>query len=189
METARRLVIFPVDQFYAVVGNITLPIDPYGISLTDILNDRSGLTHRPGDHEHRPGKVFLTGTEFYALNDPARPICTAMTEVFIPAQQIRAVADLHPERYQGSADKRRESQERVWNRREVLFALHGHAVRGEADALEVYRKSEQFVGLTSIAVDEEPASPAVISLPAFLHRLGCPSPDYMAVNLKRVIHS
>ncbi|HYS43095.1 MAG TPA: hypothetical protein VEM32_03850, partial [Geobacteraceae bacterium] len=63
MDTARKLVIFPVDQFYALVGNVTLPKDPYGITLTDILNDRSALTHRQGDHEHRPGRIFLTDAE------------------------------------------------------------------------------------------------------------------------------
>jgi hypothetical protein len=189
MDTARKLVIFPVDQFYAVVGNITLPKDPYGISLTDILNDRSALTHRQGDHEHRPGRIFLTGAECYALHDNTRRICTVMTEVFIPVQQVRAVVDFHPERYKGSADKRRESQERVRRSRELLFALNGHAVRGVAEALEVYRKSDQFVGLTGVAIDEEPATAPGLSLPEFLHHLGCPPPDFMAVNLRCVIHS
>ena len=189
MDATRKLVIFPVDQFYAVVGNVTLPGNPYGISLTDILNDRSALTHRQGDHEHRPGRIFLTDAEFYDLGDNTRRICTAMTEVFIPVQQIRAVVDVHPERYQGSADKRRESQERVRRSRELLFALHGHAVRGVAEALEVYRKSDQFIGLTGVAIDEEPAATAGLSLPKFLLHLGCPPPDFMAVNLRCVIHS
>jgi len=189
MDAARRLVIFPVDQFYAVVGNITLPKGSYGISLTDILNDRSSLTHRQGDHEHRPGRIFLTDAEFYALHDSTRRICKVMTEVFIPVQQVRAVIDVHPERYQGSADKRREAQERLRRSRELLFALHGHAVRGVAEALEVYRKSEQFVGLTGVAIDEEPATTACPSVLEFLRHLGCPPPDFMAVNLKCVIHS
>ena len=189
MDAARKIVIFPVDQFYALVGNVTLPKDPYGVSLTDILNDRSALTHRPGDHEHRPGRIFLTGTEFYDLRDNTRRICTVMTEVFIPVQQVRAVVDFHPERYKGSADKRRESQERVRRSRELFFALNGHAVRGVAEALEVYRKSDQFVGLTGIAIAEEPATAAGRSLPEFLRHIGCPPPDFMAVNLRCVIHS
>jgi hypothetical protein len=189
MDAGRKLVIFPVDQFYAVVGNVTLPKDPYGISLIDVLNERSALTHRQGDHEHRPGRIFLTDAEFYTLHDNTRRICTVMTEIFIPVQQVRAVVDVHPERYQGSADKRRESQERVRRSRELLFALHGHAVRGVAEALEIYRKSDQFVGLTRVAIDEEPATTNGLSLTAFLHHLGCPPPDFMAVNLRRVIHS
>ena len=189
MDTARKLVIFPVDQFYALVGNVTLPKDPYGITLTDILNDRSALTHRQGDHEHRPGRIFLTDAEFYALHDNTRRICTVMTEVFIPVQQVRAVVDVHPELYQGSADKRRESQERVRRSRDLTFALHGHAVRGVAEALEVYRKSDQFVGLTGVAIDKEPASAAGLSLAEFLHHIGCPPPDFMAVNLRCIIHS
>ncbi len=186
---ARKLVIFPVDQFYAVVGNVTLSQDPYGISLTDILNERSGMTHRKGNHEHRPGRIFLSAAEFYALDDNSRRICTAMTEVYIPVRQIRAAADVHPERYQGNPDKRRESEDRVRRHRELHFALHGHAMSGMADALEVYRKSEHFVGLTAISIDEETPPLAGVSLPEFLRRLGCPPPDFMAVNLRCVIHS
>jgi hypothetical protein len=189
MDVTRKLVIFPVDQFYVVVGNVTLPKDPYGISLTDILNDRSALTHRQGDHEHRPGRIFLTDAECYALHDNTRRICTAMIEVFVPVRQIRAVIDVHPERYQGNADKRRESQERVRRNRELLFALHGHTLHGAAETLEVYRKSDQFVSLTGVTINEEPAGAAGLSLPGFLHQIGCPPPDFMAVNLGCVIHS
>lgn len=188
MDAARKLVIFPVDQFYAVVGNITLPQDPHGVSLIDILNDRSAMTHRKGNHEHRPGRIFLTDAECYALHDNTRRICTLMTEAYIPVQQVRAAIDVHPERYKGCADKRHEAKERVRHHRQMLFALHGHPVCGVADAFEVYRKSDQFVGLTSVAIDEEPAA-AGLSLPKFLHHLGCPLPDFMAVNLRCVIHS
>jgi hypothetical protein len=189
MDAARKIVIFPLDQFYAVVGNIALPEDPYCVSLTDILDERSAMTHRKGDHEHRPGRIFLTDAEFYSLHDNTRRICTVMTEVYIPVQQIRAVADVHPERYQGNVAKRRESEERVRQHRQLHFALHEHAVRGVADAREVYRKSEQFIGLTAVAIDEEPAAPARLSLPEFLRHLGCPSPQFMAVNLRCLIHS
>ncbi|HEX8961251.1 MAG TPA: hypothetical protein VF775_06735 [Geobacteraceae bacterium] len=187
MDT-RRLVIFPVDQFYAIVGNITLPQDPYGISLTDILNERSAMTHRKGNHEHRPGRLFLSDAEFYAMDDNTRRICASMTETYVPVRLIRAAADVHPERYQGNAAKRQESADRVRRHRELHFALRAHAVAGMADALEVYRKSEHFVGLTSVTIGEE-QSAAGHSLPEFLRRIGCPPPDFMAVNLRDVIHS
>lgn len=189
MDAARKIVIFPVDQFYAMVGNVTLRKDPYGMTLPDILNDRSAMTHRQGDHEHRSGRIFLTDAEIYALHDNTRRICTALNELFIPVHQIRAVVDVNPERYRGNADKRREAQERVRHSRDLLFALHGHAVRGVAEALEVYRKSDQFVGLTGVTIDEEPAAAAVLPLPEFLRHIGCPPPDFMAVNMWCVIHS
>jgi hypothetical protein len=189
MAESRKLVIFPVDQFYAVVGNLSLPEDPYGVTLPDILNDRSAQTHRPSDHDHRPGRIFLAEAEFYDLHDNTRRVCAGLTEVYIPVKEIRAALDVHPERYQGSAAKRQEAQERVLRRRRpLLFALHGHLVRGVADGLEVYRKSEQFVGLTEVAIEEPPPS-AGLSLHGFLQLVGCPPPAFVAVNLGCVIHT
>jgi hypothetical protein len=189
MEISRKLVIFPIDQFYAIVGNLTLPEDPYAVSLTDILNDRSAMTHRQGNHEHRSGRIFLDDAECFDLHDNTRRICAKMTEVYIPVHQIRAAIDVHPEHYRGNADKRRESEERRRRHRDLLFPLHGHTVRGVADVLEVYRKSDHFVGLTEVAIDDEPVTSAGVSLSKFLHHLSCPPPDFIAVNLKCVIHS
>ena len=188
MNASRKLVIFPVDLFYAIVGNVTMPQDPHGLSLTDILDDRSAMTHPKENHEHRPGRIFLTGAELYAPDDNTRRLCTAMTAIYIPVHLIRAAVDVHPEHYQGNPSKRLESRARVRRPRQLHFALHGHTVSGEADALEVYRKSEQFVGITAITIDEE-QSAAGLSLPEFLRRIGCPPPDFMAVNLRYVIHS
>ncbi|HEY6838985.1 MAG TPA: hypothetical protein VI389_09600, partial [Geobacteraceae bacterium] len=78
MDAARKLVIFPTDQFYAVIGNITLPVNPYSMSLTDILTDQSAMTHRKGDHEHRPGKIFLSEAECYGLFDNTQRVCSIM---------------------------------------------------------------------------------------------------------------
>ncbi len=189
MDKTRKLVIFPVDQFYALTGNVTLDRDPYSITLTDILNDRSAMTHRQGDHEHRPGRIFLTDVEFYPLHDNTRRVCTAITKAFIPLHQIRAAVDVHPEHYQGNSEKRREAKERVRRNRELLFALHGHTVRGVAEELEVYRKRDQFVGLTGVEIGEDPATAAGLSLPEFLRHIACPPPGFMAVNLWCVIHS
>ena len=189
MDKARKLVIFPVDQLYALVGNVTLDRDPYGITLTDIFNERSALTHRQGDHEHHPGRIFLTDAELYSLHDNTRRVCTAMTEIFIPLHQIRAVVDIHPERYQGNPEKRREAQVREHRSRELLFVLHGHSVRGVADELEVYRKRDHFIGLTGVGIVEKPVTAAGLSLPEFLRHIACPPPDFMVVNLRSVIHS
>ncbi|HEY6839086.1 MAG TPA: hypothetical protein VI389_10110, partial [Geobacteraceae bacterium] len=90
---------------------------------------------------------------------------------------------------QGNASKRQESQPRVRHHRDLLFPLHGQAVCGVADALDIYRKSEQFIGLNSITIHEEPATAAGLSLPEFLRHVDCPPPSFMAVNLKCVIHS
>lgn len=188
MEKSRKIVLFPVGQFYAVVGTITMAADPYSLTITDICNDMSSATHGARNHLHRPGKIYLTAAEFYALNDNTRKVCQAMSSVHLALKDIRAAIDFFPERHKGNQFKRREYGERRVVKGPFRFALHAHVISGVADQQEVYRRSEQFLGLTEVAVEELP-EPEGLSLPGFLEMICCPLPDYMAVNLANVFHS
>jgi len=188
MELARRLVVFPIDQFYAVVGTVVMATDPYRLTITDICNERSSATHGAREHLHRPGKIYLTDVELYSLQDNTQKVCGSLGAVHLSLKDIRAIIDYHPERYQGNAFKRQEYEERRVVEGAVRFVLHEHVVSGVADQKEIYRRSEEFIGLTRVAIEDIPEASG-LSLPGFLELVGCRQPDYMAVNLANVYHS
>lgn len=188
MEFSRRLVLFPSDQFYAVVGDVRLQEDPYQVSIPDIFNEKSRMTHWARDHEHRSGKLFLSNTAFYDLADNRRRVCPTMTTAHLPLASLRAVADYHPENYIGSEAKRLEFEERISTPSQMRFTLNRHTLEGTVCDLEVYRRSEQFVGVSRLRVMDHPTGPH-LSLPAFFEEIGCPQPEYMAVHLGNVFHS
>jgi len=188
MEFARRLVVFPTDQFYAVVGTAVMETDPYRLTIPDICNERSSATHGAREHLHRPGKIYLRDADFYLLEDNTQKVCCGMESVHLPLKGIRAILDFHPERYQGNASKRQEYEERRVVEGALHFVLHAHVVSGVADQKEIYRRSEEFIGLTRIEIRDLPETSG-LSLPGFLELIGCSQPDYMAVNLANVFHS
>jgi hypothetical protein len=188
MENSRKLVLFPIDQFYAVVGTISMAEDPYSLTITDICADKSSGTHGARDHLHRPGRIYLSGTEFYALKDNRQRVCRSLDTVHLATKNIRAAIDFYPDRYKGNPFKRREFEERSMVEGSLRFALHAHVLSGVADERDIYRRSEQFIGLSRLRVEEEPATDR-LSLPGFLESIGCRQPEYMAVTLARVIHS
>jgi len=188
MDFARRLVVFPTDQFYAVVGTVVMETDPYLLTITDICNERSSATHGAREHLHRPGKIYLTEAEFYSIEDNTQKVCTSMPSVHLAQKDIRAIIDYYPERYRGNPFKRQEYEERRVVEGGLKFLLHAHVVGGVADQQEIYRRSEQFIGLTRVAIEELPETDG-LSLPGFLELIGCGRPDFMAVNLANVLHS
>jgi hypothetical protein len=188
MENSRKLVLFPVDQFYAVVGTISMAEDPYSLTITDIFNDKSSATHGARDHLHRPGRIYLSNAEFYALKDNRRKVCCNLDTVHLAMKDVRAVIDFFPDRFKGNPLKRKEYEERKVVAGSVRFSLHAHVLSGVADERDIYRQSEQFIGLTRLRVEEVPVTDR-LSLPGFLELIGCQQPDYMAVNLARVFHS
>ena len=191
MENGRKLVIFPGDQFYAIVGTIRMPDvegGPYGMTLADLCNDKSGATHGAREHLHRPGRIYLTDAEFYALRDNTQKVCATLNAVHLALKDIRGIIDYHPGRFEGNARKRREQQERTLKMGSLRFLLHDHVLSGEAEEADIYRLSEKFLGLSRLQVEEFPEM-ANLSLPGFLEMVGCRQPDYMAVNLARVYHS
>lgn len=191
MESERKLVIFPVDQFFAVVGTITMPEiggGPYSLTLADICNDKSSATHASREHLHRPGRIYLSQVECYSLNDNTRKVCSSMSTVHLGLKDIRGVIDYHPEKFKGNPAKRQEQQERMLKMGSVKFHLHEHVLSGVAEELDIYRLSEKFIGLSSLKVEELPETED-LSLPSFLGRIGCGQPNYMAVNLANVFHS
>lgn len=188
MENSRKLVLFPVDQFYAVVGTVTMAEDPYSLSIPDIFNDRSHATHGAREHLHRPGRIYLTGAEFYALHDNTQRVCSRLGSVHLRLNDVRAAIDFFPERYRGNEVKRQEHGERKLLEGSLSFALHGHVLSGVADERDIYRRSEEFIGLSRVRVEEVPETES-LSLPGFLELIGCRQPDYMAVNLANVFHS
>ncbi len=188
MENRRKLVLFPADQFYAVVGTITMTEDPYGMSLSDIFNDKSHGTHGAREHLHRPGRLYLSAVEFYALNDNAQRVCSRLDCVHLRLGDIRAVIDFFPDRYRGNELKRQEYGERKVLEGSLSFTLHGHVLSGATDERDIYRRSEEFIGLTRLRVEEMPDTEG-LSLLGFLELIGCPPPGYMAVNLGNVFHS
>lgn len=188
MEFSRRLVFFPTDQFYAVVGDVRLREDPYQLSIPDIFNEKSRMTHWARNHEHRSGKLFLSNTVFYDLTDNRRRVCPGMTTTHLPLASLRAVADYHPGHYVGSEAKRLEFEERISTPALLRFTLHGHTLEGTVCDLEVYRRSEQFVGVSRLRVVDDEADSA-LSLPAFFDHIDCPRPEYLAVHLGNIFHS
>lgn len=194
MECARKIVLFPVDQFYAVVGTVTMTIDPYRLTLTDICNDMTSATHRARDHHHRSGTLYLTEVEFYSLRDNSRRVSRALDIVHLAVKNIRGIIDFYPERFEGNPLKRHEHQERNPEEGSVRFPLHEHVLSGVAGELDIYRLSDiyrfsdKFLGLSRLRVEETPETEN-LSLPGFLDHIGCRQPDYMAVNLANVFHS
>lgn len=190
MESSRKLVFFPIDQFYAIVGTITMDIDggPYSTTLADICNEKSSATHAAREHLHRHGKIYLTETEIYSLRDNTQLVCSAMKTVHLALKDVRAVFDYHPERFQGNPLKRLEYKERKLREGSVRFSLHDHVLCGVADESDIYRYSEQFLGLSQVRIEEVPEM-MNLSLPGFLEMIGCPPPDYLAVHLGNVFHS
>lgn len=194
METTRKVVLFPADQFYAVVGTITMAVDPYRLTLTDICNDMTSATHGARDHHHRSGTIFLSSVEFYALNDNTQKVCRTLESVHLAVKTIRGIVDFYPERFEGNPVKRQEHIERNLAVGSIRFPLHNHVLHGVANELDIYRLSDiyrftdKFIGLSNLRIDEVPAMNN-LSLPGFLERIGCRHPDYMAVNLANVFHS
>jgi hypothetical protein len=194
MDKSRKVVLFPVDQFYAIVGTFTMPVDPYRLTLTDICNDMTSATHGARDHLHRPGTVFLTSVEFYSLRDNTQKVCQTLDIIHMAVKNIRGIVDFHPELFEGNPIKRQEYVERKPQPGSVSFPLHDHVLHGVADEYEIYRLSDiyrftdKFIGLSGLRIEETPATEDR-SLPDFLARIGCRHPDYMAVNLANVFHS
>lgn len=194
MEYARKIVLFPVDQFYAVVGTVTMTMDPYRVTLTDICNDMTSATHRARDHHHRSGTLYLSAVEFYSLRNNALKVCGSMQAIHLAVKNIRGIIDFYPERFEGNPVKRQEHLDRKMEEGSVCFPLHEHVFCGVAAELDIYRLSDiyrfsdKFIGLSRLSVEEVP-EPANLSLPAFLTSIGCRQPDYMAVNLANVFHS
>lgn len=188
MENGRKLVFFPVDQFYAIVGRISMAEDPFSLTIADICNDKSSATHGARDHLHRPGRVYLSAAEFYSLRDNGQKVCNTLNVVHLALKDIRAVIDFNPERFKGNQFKRQEHEERKLVVGSLQFSLHEHVLCGVADELDIYRRSEQFLGLSRLRIEEVPGM-GNLSLPGFLEKIGCPLPDYMAVNLAKVFHS
>ena len=194
MEKTRKVVLFPVDQFYAVVGTFTMPVDPYRLTLTDICNDMTSATHGARDHLHRPGTIYLSSVEFYSLHDNTQKVCQALDVIHLAVKNIRGIIDFHPELFEGNPIKRQEHMERQPQPGSVRFPLHDHVLHGVADEYEIYRLSDiyrftdKFIGLSSLQIEEAPVADH-LSLTGFLTRIGCRHPDYMAVNLANVFHS
>lgn len=194
MKKTRKVLLFPVDQFYAVVGIFTMPVDPYRLTLTDICNDMTSATHGARDHLHRPGTIFLTSVEFYSLHDNTQKVCQTLDVIHLAVKNIRGIIDYHPELFEGNPIKRQEYIERKPQPGSVRFPLHDHVLYGVADEYEIYRLSDiyrfsdKFIGLSGLQI-EAPPTAVGLSLPDFLARIGCRHPDYMAVNLANVFHS
>lgn len=194
MVQTRKVVLFPVDQFYAVVGVLSMPMDPYRVSLTDICNDMTSATHSARDHLHRPGTLYLTSAKFYSLHDNSLQVCESLVEIHLAVKNVRGVIDFHPEHFEGDPVKRREHSERKPRPGSVRFPLHNQVLYGVADEYEIYRFSDiyrftdKFIGLSKLHI-EEPQPLGALSLAGFLDRIGCRYPDYMAVNLANVFHS
>ena len=194
MANVRKVVLFPVDQFYAVVGILTMPIEAYRVTLTDICNDMTSATHSARDHLHRPGTLFLTSAEFYSLHDNTRKVCQTLDVIHMAVKNIRGIIDFNPELFEGDPVKRREHSERNLQPGSVSFPLHDQLLHGVADEYEIYRLSDiyrftdKFIGLSRLHI-EEPPETENNSLPSFLDRIGCQHPEYMAVNLANVFHS
>ena len=188
MEEARKIVVFPGGQFFAVVGKLRMPQNPYLLSLPDILNEQSSATHRARNHEHRSGRIFLSDVEFYALHDPCTRVCGDLTRCHVQVGDISAAIDFYPEKYQGNDDKRRDYAQRQIRTEVLHFVQHHQVFSGLVDAMEVYRKSEGFVSvnkLQTLPATREGEGP----IAEFLGRIRCPQPRFMAVNLARVLHS
>jgi len=194
MELTRKIVLFPVGQFYAVVGTITMTVDPYRLTLTDICNDMTSATHRARDHHHRSGTLFLSAVEFYSLRNNAQKVCRTLQQVHLAVKNIRGIIDFYPERFEGNPLKRHEYRERHIEQGTVHFPLHEHVFSGVADELDIYRLSDiyrfsdKFIGLSKLRLEETPATES-FTLPGFLENIGCRQPDYMAVNLANLFHS
>ena len=194
MENTRKILFFPVDQFYAVAGTITMAVDPYRVTLTDICNDMTSATHRARDHHHRSGTIYLTDVEFYALRNNRQKVCRNLDVVHLAVKNIRGIIDFFPERFEGNPVKRQEHKDRNQEEGSVRFPLHDHVFSGVAEELEIYRLSDiyrfsdKFIGLSRLRM-EETAETENLSLPGFLEMIGCRQPDYMAVNLANVFHS
>lgn len=188
METTRKIVLFPTDRFFAIVGNLWLPQNPYLLSLPDIFNEKSCATHRARDHVHRPGRIFLSELELYSLQNPRRRICREMEQGHIGVGDIAAVVDFHPEKYRGNAEKRKEYRERKVQTEVLRFSLHQQVFSGAADSLEVYRRSEEFLGVSQLRLSP-PDDPTVLPAGDFLESIQCSQPQFMAVNLGQVFHS
>lgn len=191
MENSRKLVIFPADQFFAVVGTITMPGmggGPYSMTIADICNDKSSATHGAREHLHRPGRIYLSEVECYSLHDNTRKVCSNLDTLHLGLKDIRGVIDFHPENFKGNPAKRQEQQERTLKLGLVKFNLHEHVLSGVAEEMDIYRLSDKFIGLSSLKVEEFPET-GNLSLPSFLERIGCGQLYYMAVNLASVFHS
>lgn len=193
MQNTRKVVLFPVDQFFAVVGTITMAVDPYRLTLTDICNDMTGATHGPRDHHHS-GTLYLSSAEFYSLRDNTQRVSLALDVVHVAVKNIRGIVDFFPEFFEGNPHKRHEHNERNLEKGSIKFPLHDHVLHGVADELDIFRLSDiyrftdKFIGLSNLRIEEIPATEN-LSLPDFLGRIGCHHPNYMAVNLANVFHS
>jgi hypothetical protein len=194
MNNVRKVVLFPVDQFYAVVGTITMATDPYRLTLTDICNDMTSSTHSARDHHHRSGTIYLSAVEFYSLRNNTQKVCCTMDVIHLAVKSIRGIVDFYPERFEGNPVKRQENIERNLDVGSVRFPLHDHVLHGVANELDIYRLSDiyrftdKFIGLSKLLIEDVPAAEN-LTLPGFLESIGCRHPDYMAVNLANVFHS
>lgn len=193
MENTRKVVIFPVDQFYAIVGNITMSGDPYRMRLTDICNDMAGATHNDHDHRHS-GTIYLSSAEFYSMENNQQKVCCTLTVGHLAVKNIQGVIDFYPDRFKGNPHKRYEHHERHLKEGKVKFRLNDHVLNGVADEFDisrysdVYRFADKFIGLHKLHVVETPAT-EVLSLSGFMENIGCRFPDYMAVNLSNAFYA
>jgi len=186
-DLSRKVIVFPTSQFSAVIGEITLGEDPFALTLPDILNDKSSATHQAREHLHRSGKIFLSEVEAFSLGNDRRRICHSLKTVHLPVNQVATVVDYFPDKYRGNREKRLEYRERKVVEDDLRFVLQDHVICGVADQKEIYRRSECFLGLSRLRFEEAPRDQ--FSLPDFFEEVGCPLPEYMAVNLARVFHS
>lgn len=186
-DLSRKVIVFPTSQFSAVIGKVTLPEDPYSLTIPDILNDKSSATHHAREHLHRPGKIYLSEIEAFSLGYDRRRVCHSLKTIHLSVEHVAAVVDYFPDKYRGNREKRLEYRERKVVEDELQFVLQDHVICGVADQREIYRRSESFIGLSRLRFEESPQDR--FSLPDFFAEVGCPLPEYMAVNLARVFHS
>lgn len=133
MSKTRKVVLFPVDQFYAIVGTFTMPVDPYRLSLTDICNDMTSATHGARDHLHRPGTIYLSSVEFCSLRDNTQKVSQTRGVIHLAVKNIRGIVDFHPELFEGDPIKRQEYEERKPQPEGVRVPLHDDVLHGVAD--------------------------------------------------------
>jgi hypothetical protein len=188
METnSRRLVVFPTSQFYAVVGTVQMPENPYQLTIPEIFNERSHMTHAARDHEHRPGKIYFTDTEFYGLHDNSKRLCHHMDIIHIAVNDILVATDFYPERFVGRDHQREDYKTRKLPKDRIRFLLNANTLSGSAESLVIYRSHDRFLGVSEVAFEDDDET-ATLSLTRFFEHIGCPVPDYMAIHLGTIFH-
>lgn len=188
MNTTRKIVVFPTSKFFAIVGTITMAEDPYDMSLTDICNFKSHATHHAREHEHKPGKLFLTDTEFYSLKDNSQRQCVDLDQIHIALKDIEAIIDVEPAYFTGNKEKRAEQEQRYATKEKIRFVLRSHVISGSVDSQKVYRNSGAFVSISHVSIDDADNS-SNQDLSQFLESIKCPQPAYMAIYLENILHS